>query len=158
MTIPAWPNLLNYRIDRGSFKVTPSEDNLMSNFDKGPARVRRRFTKAIPRFEFSITMDTEDVQIFKTFYFYTLQNGVNWFTMPVWDGSSYVTHTVRFSEPYGISDFSHALSIVSFKLEAREFNILPEYVVTILGDYSFLLDRLQVIVNKKYDDITKDYE
>lgn len=158
MTVESWPSTLNYFVERGTYRLTPSDNQLRSEFDAGPSRMRRRFTQSIPKFEFSILMKESEIPIFKSFYFNLLNNGVNWFQMPIWDGSSYIEHTARFTEPYNMSDAGYGLTLVSLKLEARGLNILPEYAAVIIGRYGEELpDRLQVIVNMTYNQITQDY-
>ena len=154
----SWPPTVNYYIERGSFKLSPSDDNLRTDFDKGPARVRRRFTVAIPKFEFNITMEEYDLQVFKSFYLNNLYNGVNWFIMPLWDGSSYTDHVCRFTEPYSLVDFSYGQTTVSFKIEARELTVLSDYVSYVLGQYGVeLADRIQSLLNIDYFRVTEDY-
>lgn len=157
MTTPSWPALLNHYAEKGSFKSSITDETLRSSFDKGPSRVRRRFTTSMMQLEFTISMSDYDLEVFKSFYFYQLSGGINWFILPMWTGTEYVKHKARFIEPYSQSDSAHGLTSVSFKLECRQMPVLPEYVVFILGTYGIIItEYIQIAVNVDYPEIV-DY-
>lgn len=158
-----WPERLKYLADRGSYTLTPGPPTLRSDFESGPARMRRRFTTSVPEISFSVTMTSEDFEIFKSFYHWTLAQGTNWFAVKLWAGQIYSEHTARFIEHYAAADFAFGWTRVSFSLEARELSIINEGTSWILGEYGAdytcgeLHDPLQTIVNIDWPSVTENY-
>lgn len=133
--IPIWPSSLSYLIERGSFKMVQNESQLRSEFDYGPARMRRRFTRNIASQEFVLVMDNDEYEVFKSFWVYKLSSGVSWFTMPVWEGTEYVVRTIRFTEVPQVSDYAFRKVKLSAKVEVKDLSVWDEGTAEIVGEY-----------------------
>ena len=163
MTTPVWPTNLNYLAERGSYDFTPTEPQLRSEFDYGPARMRQRFTRSPSQLTFGVVMSSEEFEAFKAFYHRDLADGTRWFTMPVWLGETYLDHTVRFTQPYKMVSLAFRNVRVSAKLDVRRLAFVDESYVYLVGEFGVpqlfaqFADPLQVIVNTKYPDVTEDY-
>ena len=162
MTTPVWPPLLNHLVERDSFQFRPSDPPLRSEFDYGPARTRRRFTRNNSYLNFTVVLDTNEFESFRAFYLDDLENGTNWFSMPIWYGGLYLPHNVRFVEPYAMSYHAFRHVKVSAKIEVKRLTAwdgATAYFVGTYGDESLAAidDQLQVIVNTDWPGITEDY-
>ena len=147
--MPTWPATLNHLIERGSFRYKPSEPQLRSGFERGPARMRRRFTRQIATVDGTLVMDSEEFLLFRSFWQNELDFGVQWFTMPVWDGNSYVTETVRAKEPFDASDHEGIMTAVGLSLEIRNQRVISLGLGQLLGLYGFAaLMRMSDIVDR----------
>lgn len=158
-----WPQELNYYAEMGSYNLNPTEPPLRTEFDNGPARVRRRFTKTVPKVNFTVKMTNMEFEVLKSFYFLTLNNGVEWFLIPVFMGDVYVAQFARFVEPYKMSDDGFQKCSVTFSLECRAFTTWDEATAWLVGQFGyevtdlFLCDKMQQIVNVDLPRITEDY-
>lgn len=133
---PEWPSNVNYYVERGSWQQTPSEPPLRSEFEYGPARQRRRFTRRVTSFTASIKMSEAEFAQFEGFWSDNLGGGVSWFNMPVYLGrNGYEVKRVRFTAPFSVKDdgFSHVL--VSVKMEAVGDTILDGASAYFLSEY-----------------------
>lgn len=163
MTTPVWPTNLNYLVERGSFRFGPTEPQLRSEFDYGPARMRRRFTQGVSSLGFEIVMRSEEFEAFKAFYHRDLFDGVKWFEMNVYLGEGYLPHKVRFTEPYQMSYLAFRNVKISAKLEVRRIAYVDEAYVYLIGEFGDpelfkeFADPLQVIVNEDYPAVMEDY-
>ena len=135
MTTPVWPTQLNYYIERGSFQLIQNDPALGSEFDYGPARMRRRFTKGIAKHQLTFVFDTEDYEVFKSFWVHSLIQGISWFEVPVWEGSQYVVRRARFVEPVVTTDYAFRHVKVSAKLEVKDMLVFSEGLGQLIGEY-----------------------
>ncbi len=159
MATPAWPESLNALANRGSWTVKAKPSNARTDMERGPARVRRRFTKSMSETTFSIAMDGLEFEVFRAFVQDDLMDGSRWFTMPVFIGSDYMPATrVRFKnseEPYSASDTGFNSVQVAMELEMRGTGVgvvLDGAAVLMLGLYGadftvHFCDQLQQLVN-----------
>lgn len=158
-----WPTSLNFLAERGSYQLVPTDPQLRSEFDTGPARMRRRFTTSIPKFTFTTLMTSEEFEIFKAFFYFDLLNGVNWFNIPIWAGDQYVIHEARFTEPYKMADAGFQRVTVNFSLEARKLDMWTASMAYLIGEFGYafvedeLADPLQIIVNIDYPSVVENY-
>lgn len=163
MTTPTWPTALNYLAERGSLQFRQAPQQLRSEFDYGPARMRRRFTRQIATATFTLVLTSSEHEVFKTFFVGDLQSGVNWFTMPVFTGDEYQTHAIRFTEPPVVSDGGYRHVKISAKVELKQLTIWDSGAAWLVGEYgesfvtSQLIDPLQTIVNVDWPTVTEDY-
>jgi len=97
MSIPAWPTTLPQRLQRNNYGESPGENQLRSNMDAGPAKMRRRATSAPRKISGTILLSLAELAYFKTFYITTLLDGTLRFT---WNDPTDSTTTVemRFTE------------------------------------------------------------
>lgn len=142
MTV-AWPTTLPSYIERGTYTLTPSAEQIRTDFSAGPARMRRRASVAVPTFELTMVFVGREFEIFKAFYANDLQNGVGWFTLGMYAGGDvFADHELRFTEPYRMRDAGFERVVVQMKLEARQLLGLSTAVSVFLGVYEedFLID------------------
>lgn len=75
-----WPSELQNLVNQDSFGLTFGDSTIRSDMDVGPAKVRRRITKAVDSITCSITLKTaSEYSAFEYFYKTTLNGGVNQF-------------------------------------------------------------------------------
>lgn len=72
----SWPSQLQDYLNEDSFSHEFGDTTIRSNFDVGPAKVRRRFTRSIDTIGCSIDIHKDDYEFFKIFYNTTLNGGV----------------------------------------------------------------------------------
>lgn len=163
MTTPTWPPNINYLAERGSFKLTPGQAQLRSEFDYGPARMRRRFTREVSTFSFRVKMSETELALFEGFWADDLKSGTAWFNMPVYLGrGGYETRAVRFMEPYSLADAGFRHVMFSVKLEVKMVPIVSgagAYFVGNFGEDALfdLSDTLALVVNVDYPAVMEDY-
>ncbi|WP_146090282.1 hypothetical protein, partial [Rhodoblastus acidophilus] len=98
MAIPSWP-AINYAIQQGSWQCPElSLAPLTSDMNAGTTRRRNKYTLRISKMQFVVSMTSAQLEVFKSFYFSTLSNGAARFTMPIWNGSAYVTRACAFQK------------------------------------------------------------
>lgn len=161
MTTPSWPtDTINYLAERGSWNQTPNEPVLRSEFDYGPARSRRRFTKQISQITFRIVMTNQQFAYFEAFYQNDIHSGAAWFTMPVYLGrGTYEEKRVRITEPPTHTEALYGHVTVSLKLELSNSAIVSSATVWLLdffGESSLLnvSGILDEAVNVQYPNAT----
>ena len=135
MTEINWPVQLNYLVERGSFQMVQTDPALRSEFDYGPARMRQRFTRSPARQQLTIVLTSEEFEVFKSFWQYNLQSGVNWFNFPIFTGDVYAAHAVRIVEPPATSYLGFRHLSVSFKLEVKRLSIWSKGAADVIGEY-----------------------
>lgn len=74
-----WPISLQSKLNEDSFGLNPGDTTIRSDMDVGPAKVRRRMTKATDTLTCSIDVTTGEYSTFMLFYDTTLNGGVNRF-------------------------------------------------------------------------------
>lgn len=157
-----WPSSLNHLADQGSWSYKPVVDNARTDFDQGPARVRRRFTSHLSEVDFTVIMTGSEFEIFKTFVWVELLGAARWFSMVVFTGREYTEQAVRFRDaksPYDASDAGFNRVKASIKIEVRGGAVFYDSAgFWFLSEYGeeFLLsfhDDLQQIVNVDYPSI-----
>ena len=163
MTTPTWPSNLNNLAERGSWNKSPNEPVLRSEFDNGPARARRRFTRQITTISFTVQMTEEEHEAFEGFFQDDLRSGAVWFNMSVYLGRrGYETTRVRFTEPYQVRDAGFRHVKILAKLEAIMTPLLSggaAYFVATYGeaDIDAINDELSPLVNIQYPEATGSY-
>ena len=123
-----WPSI---------FPQAPKDDfiweedlrTIRTDFDSGPARVRRRFTTGPTQATVAWSMDGRQMEIFEAWYRHILHDGAEWFNFPVprpsfVEGVSlieYVLHVVRFVQySTSVLGINHWLVSAKIELEERE--------------------------------------
>lgn len=75
MTISTWPPTLpDYVLEQG-YSEDLEDQTVESQMDAGLAKVRRRFTARVRRFQLTIQMDAEQAETFEAFFHDTLAGG-----------------------------------------------------------------------------------
>lgn len=161
MTLPSWPYTVNYLAEVGSYSLIPHSPLQRTEFDYGPARVRRRFVTSNPVVTFTISMTSGEFEIFKGFYHHDIIDGAGWFTMPVYFGSEETLVKCRFMEAYTVSEAVFGRIKVGIKIETKELPIIEPYVSYLVQEYgtegvAFMQDHLQYVVNVQYPDVTRN--
>lgn len=70
-----WPNTLPAYVLESGFQERLQDQVVESQMDSGPAKIRRRFTKAIRFFACQMLMTPEQTTTFETFWQTTLKGG-----------------------------------------------------------------------------------
>jgi hypothetical protein len=115
-----WLSFLNYLVERDNYTIDPHDDNARTDFDQGPSRVRRRFTKSRTMIALTWPMNANEMSVFETFYKVDLNNGTAWFNIPIYISDSYVTREARFVGKYNSKNFGAFDWSVSATLEIRD--------------------------------------
>lgn len=153
MTMPAWPELLNELAERGSWSFKTKPQAARTDFDRGPARVRRRFTTQVSETSFTMNLSSVEFEVFKAFVEDDLLGGTKWFTMPVFMGGGYAFGAVRFKnseEPFTASDGGFDRVKVAMELELRGTGrLLDAGVIDMLGADT-VPSQLHELVNDDY--------
>ena len=76
----AWPGTLPSYVQEGGFNEIPQSTSIESEMETGPAKARRRFTRATRKFQCQMHMTSAQVTTFETFWETTLFGGVDVFT------------------------------------------------------------------------------
>ena len=166
MSIPVYPNI-PYLHEDGSVALglTDGKSRSATDMDSGPQRMRRRFSSVQAPISFKVLMTDSEFEEFKTFYKTTLEDGTKWFLMPIFSGSSYLPHVVRFNPgfipQFVSSGFKKAL--VSFDLTVRELYTVSETVYWLLGLYGFdvtqnMIDNADRFVNECWPGFVEGWE
>lgn len=115
MTVPAWPESLNTWAIRNSWSISQLDNPpLVSEMNAGNTRQRRKFTMRISMITFQMVFTSAELPDFRTFYDVTLSSGASKFTMPVWDGTAYVSRSMKFRTPPKFSEFAFERTLVTF--------------------------------------------
>ena len=92
----AWPASLPQGPFVGHSEGFPDE-LVRTKMDAGPAKVRRRYTASVIPIEYPIQLTTAQVTTLRTFYYTTLNGGVDTFTHDL--PRTGVAATLRFTAP-----------------------------------------------------------
>lgn len=70
-----WPGTLPQYVLEAGYQETLEDQTVESQMDTGPAKVRRRFTNSVRRFQVTIQCDEVQAADFEAFYLTTLAGG-----------------------------------------------------------------------------------
>jgi hypothetical protein len=154
-----WPTSINYLVERNAYTIDPHDDNARTDFEQGPARVRKRFTTSRALFTLVWKMSAFELLYFEAFYKYDLANGTRWFNIPIYSPDAYAIREARFNGKYTPSNDGSAFDWnVSAVLELRELPTLTqdEYLyLNAFGGNLSIEDRLDPLVNIAYPHATE---
>lgn len=139
MSLPQFPASLRSAATRGTWKWSPTPELSATDFDQGPPRARRQFTKLRHDAVFTIKFTSREFSLFKSFFAVVINHGADKFTMPIWDGDANETQTVKFdpARPYQTVDSGLNFCVVSFNLTLFDTPLLDEGVIQFISDYGF---------------------
>lgn len=80
--MPTWPTSLQQTSDSGSLSLRDMDARVFSPVARGPAKIRPGVTSQKGMMRVGIQLNTTDYEIFKNFYWDTLQNGTLSFVFP----------------------------------------------------------------------------
>lgn len=101
------------------YALNPVEQTIRTDMEVGAARVRRRSSARLDKFDVSWNFSEDDFQSFRTWFETTLAGGVAWFSIQLVAGKGgMITETARFAGPWK-ADFSDRRWIVTARLEVR---------------------------------------
>lgn len=75
MANPTWPASLPQYVQEGGYQETLQDQTVESNMETGPAKIRRRFTKSIRKFQISMLMTPAQATAFEAFWQDTVKGG-----------------------------------------------------------------------------------
>lgn len=73
--MPTWPVTLPQYVLEAGYQEQMEDQTIESQVDAGPAKVRRRFTASVRRFQVVVQMTPAEADIFEDFFLNTLQGG-----------------------------------------------------------------------------------
>lgn len=161
--IQTWPSSINHLAERGTWSKLPHDPLLRSEFDYGPARQRRRFTRQVTQLSFAVVMTDDEYKLFEGFYHDNLGSGAAWFNMPVWLArGGYEVKRVRFMEPYQAKEAGFRHTRISAKVELMNQPVIDGGSVYFVDQYgeaaiAGINDPLDEIVNNTYPGIMEAY-
>lgn len=97
MANPTWPASLPQYVQEGGYQEQLQDQTVESQMDTGPAKIRRRFTKSIRKFQITLLMTAAQADAFETFWQDTCLGGsipFNWV-----NPRTRVPATLRFRNP-----------------------------------------------------------
>jgi hypothetical protein len=71
-----WPSQLQDYLNEDAFTLQPGDVTIQSDNSTGPKKRRRRVTAPIDVLQCTITIDRDDYQLFRDFYYTTLAGGI----------------------------------------------------------------------------------
>jgi hypothetical protein len=117
MANATWPGTLPVYVQEGGYSESLQDQTIESQMDAGPAKIRRRFTKSLRKFEITMQMTAAQLTTFETFWNDTLKGG----SLPFdWlHPRTRVAATLRFRLPAPKIQTvgSGAMNVVQFNLE-----------------------------------------
>ena len=153
--IMPWPASLPQRTRYGAQTGLNSKNNrVITDFDYGPKRMRRRFVHQPSRFNCTIFFKDDEIEVFNSFVMDTLKDGTRffWFKVPI--GNSMIDHRCRLlNEDFNETHQSHNYTTFDLELEVYERFRYSDAALWIIGEYGAefvekeLADPLQTIVN-----------
>lgn len=103
MTIPSWP-AIPYASDNESFQQPQlTNPGLRTDMNAGTTRQRRKYTLQVTTQQIALVLTAAEWSTFCDFYEDDLGEGSARFTMPVWNGSEFVTCTVAIKTDVPVS-------------------------------------------------------
>lgn len=75
MANPTWPATLPQYVQEGGYQETLQDQTIETQMESGPAKIRRRFTKSLRRFQVSMLMTSAQATTFETFWQDTCKGG-----------------------------------------------------------------------------------
>lgn len=117
MPNPQWPTSLPQYVQENGFTEQIQDQTTETQMETGPAKIRRRFTKSLRRFQVSMQMTATQVSVFENFWQTTCRGGsipFDWL-----HPRTRVSATLRFRNPAPqISTIGGGqAAVVSFNLE-----------------------------------------
>lgn len=117
MPNPTYPNTLPQFVMEGGYSETIQDQTIESQMDTGPAKIRRRFTKSLRRFNIQLMMTPAQTATFESFW----QNDCKGGSLPFdWvHPRTRAAATLRFRNPAPSiqTSGSGAANVVAFSLE-----------------------------------------
>lgn len=125
MTLVAWPSttvlplptLAGHGIDEQTAFVR-------SDMDNGFARQRKRFSKVPSSMKATLLLTQDQARYFEFFFRHKIDQGTDWFEMPVLIGAGLETHEIRFTESPSFKMNSNLFEY-SLSLELRQKIVDP---------------------------------
>lgn len=98
--IRTWPAGLQHKPIRAGYKWTPHDPQSRVPMEQGPARKRRRWVESPAYVELVWPFALSRFEVFRAWHHLQLDDGANWFRMPVWTGNAFVSLPCRFKGAY----------------------------------------------------------
>lgn len=75
MANPTWPVTLPQYVLEGGYQEQLQDQTIETQMEAGPAKIRRRFTKSLRRFQINLLMNSTQAAAFETFWQTTCRGG-----------------------------------------------------------------------------------
>lgn len=113
------PLLKNHGLKRKSMR-------LETKMDSGYSRSRNRFKNPPSEMNASFSFSSDDLDLFEGWYQHVINNGADWFVMPVKTGSVVTDHLCQFIGDYSGKPVSPNLWMVTGKLLVKNLRVISE--------------------------------
>lgn len=97
MPNPTWPSSLPQYVLEGGYQETLQDQTLETQMEAGPAKIRRRYTKSLRKFQISLLMTSAQANTFESFWQNDCAGGSTPFTWV--HPRTRATATMRFRNP-----------------------------------------------------------
>lgn len=97
MPNPTWPATLPQFVLEGGYQESIQDQTIETQMEAGPAKIRRRFTKSLRRFQMSLLLTSTQAATFETFWQTSCAGGATPFTWV--HPRTRATVTMRFRNP-----------------------------------------------------------
>lgn len=119
MALPGWPTIVPYASQTDDLAISQfAEPPLATEMNAGTIRQRRKYTLRISEVTVALVMSRPQFQAFRTFHA-GLGDGAARFTMPVWNGTEYVTRTVQIKDQPNMSVHAYHRRLVHMTLRVE---------------------------------------
>ncbi len=123
MALVTWPDY--FPKPQLRFKTSVDDPVLRTAMDKGH-KARSQFPIPVFNVSFTVRMTEEQFQYFQSWHIHKINNGADWFNMPVRLGSVITQQEVRFRRMYK-TDHSEAYRVsITMELEQRTDSVPDE--------------------------------
>lgn len=123
MAFATWPGALNHRPERDGYRFRPHDAQSRVEMAQGPARKRRLWTDSPAYVTGTWPLMLTEYEIFRAWHHVDLEDGAQWFTLPIYTGASFTSCPCRFSTTYKPSLQGLTWSI-GFEIEVRQVPFL----------------------------------
>jgi hypothetical protein len=139
MTLIAFPSVLPAP-EVSSIGIEPGNNLVRTDFESGPARVRRTSRKPTSTYGVAWIVELEDLGVFEYWFENIALDGVLWFTTRLVNGADVQDCEARFIGKYSVSARSSKIFQISASLEVRNaprISAVAYEVLTTIGNQQF---------------------
>ena len=113
------PLLKNHSLKRKSMRIETA-------MDSGYSRSRNRFKNPPTEMAVSFLFTNDQQEVFEGWYQHVINNGANWFVMPVKTGGVVADHQCKFVGDYSMKAPSNSLWSITAKLLVKNLRVISE--------------------------------
>lgn len=118
--MPIWPAALAHTILARAYALHPEEAVRRTDMELGAARVRRVTTRPPARMPIRCQFSALELRSFEGWFHHELDDGAQWFTMPLANGEGVTLYEARFVGPWRAALADENAWSVEFEVEVKE--------------------------------------